>query len=153
MFSYLPPHSVLWKVRLRQSRTPPLSKKITMSSSPLCRHPLHHSAYVLHCGTVYRSPIGRLLIAWRLSRKKKKKKLQRSKQRKSFVNSLLLLAADLALSVMPVLLEHTHTSYCYPSLAGLCERTCVAMIYVSMCVCICLYLYVLVSTEGKHGRH
>lgn len=84
-------------------------------SSMLFHHViLHHCAYVLHCGTVYWSPIGRPLIAWRLSRKKQEK----SKQRNSFVNSLLLLAADLAQVVMPILLEHTQTSYCYPSLAG-----------------------------------
>lgn len=35
----------------------------------LFRHVLHHCAYVLHCGTVYWYPIGRLLIAWRLSKK------------------------------------------------------------------------------------
>lgn len=64
------------------------------------------------CGTVYWSPIGRPLIAWHLSRGKRKKekteKKKKSKQRNSFVNSLLLLAADLAQVVMPVLLEHTH---------------------------------------------
>ena len=83
-------------------------------SSILFHHVLHHCAYVFHCGTVYWSPIGRPLIAWRLSRKQEKK----SKQRNSFVNSLLLLAADLAQVVMPILLERTQTSYCHPSLAG-----------------------------------
>lgn len=100
-------------------------------SSILFHHVLHHCAYVLHCGTVYWSPIGRPLIAWRLSRKKQEK----SKQRNSFVNSLLLLAADLAQVVMPILLEHTQTSYCHPSLAGLRERKCVC-VSVSACACV-----------------
>lgn len=81
---------------------------------------LHHCAYVFHWSRVYWSPIGRPLIAWRLPRKKEKKKKEtgkkKSKQRNSFVNSLLLLAADLAQVVMPILLERTQTSYCHPSL-------------------------------------
>lgn len=107
-------------------------------SSSLFHHVLHHCSYVFHCSTVYWSPIGRPLIAWRLSRKKQEK----SKQRNSFVNSLLLLAADLAQVVMPILLERTQTSYCHPSLAGAPWTQIFVCKFMALHVCVCGCFYV-----------
>ncbi len=79
-------------------------------SFPLCLTPL------CICSSLWRS----LLVSHRQTINclaPLKKKQEKSKQSNSFVNSLLLLAADLAQVVMPILLERTQTSYCHPSLA------------------------------------
>lgn len=101
--------------------------------------PLWHSLLVSHRQTINC-----------LAPLKKKKRQEKSKQRNSFVNSLLLLAADLAQVVMPILLELAQTSYCHPSLAGaprtqMFVRVCVLCAHFHIWMCVHIYARVLSS--------